>query len=1851
MIDILRVINGKETLVCSVAADNASQASEIMGRDEVSINLTVDEPLPLTVGNFIRVSGTIYTLNREPGFDKKSDVEYQYNLIFEGPVYRLLDKLFVNPISRLSVFTVSRNLKEFVRLITDNMNEIDPGWLPASNLPDTEPRNLAFDTTSCRNVLTRLAEEFDTEYYLAGKTIHFTERIGNPTGFVFEQGKGKGLYSISQEPVDNENTVTRLYPYGGSQNIKTGEGDANGRLFLPEKYLENFSEYNKVVEKEVEFPEIFPRFQGIVKTASGSDNKTITCPEIDFNITEHTISGTPAMINFLTGTLMGESFEFGWNNTTKEITLISKEDTTPLAPGENTKPNLPNTAKHAAPGDRFNLTNLLMPLSFVTRALDELRAKATEWLAFYSHSRVKYTLEIDHRFLRDKNTLHEGDLVTISIPETQTSKQLRITSVERNLHTGKVTCTVSNFLEEKWQKSIEGRIEKVSQSSNAMDSNLRNHVNNLNTHLSDHQRSVLSRLFVDDEGNLFTTENFYSQQSISARTTTPSGTHPTPSGSLGSLVNIGPWADQLPSAPRIMVQLSGATHWSSKLLSEVTGLDTEALYKYLTTNNYALKEDIPSLTGYATETFVTTRIGNLVNGAPAALDTLKEIADVLQTNVNSVNDLLTALGSKWTQNSTQLSNWDNAYNWGNHATAGYATQASVNTNFYGLTNANLITVSWKAKELTFENNTLLKSSPDALGVYESTLAAKGFCAKQILSSNNYADWLHVPPSGIYAKGNILSKETIAGKFISATDGTTIKIGNANGIASTLYTHYISTAAAHYFNKQIEVDGDIKIYSAGGNILGGTNNGVYLQLGNIRIVYDATNNALKVIKSDGTAANLYSTGALAARHAGAGTEPGSGGLIKNVYAYADLDKTYSNTTLTDTFNAYTINEVNKRLKAVEAKGLDTNSLAAYLNTNGYLNSTGIASFTGNIKANTLTAANYIGQWNGADQVYFFTSRGSLNSSDLNTFVSRNTGSYLVQYAGATSKLLNFNDRAGSTSSIEMLFHYDVSNPDFFQVRSGVDGNRNSEFISVYTSGNANKTTIDWAANCFIFSNYTKLQATTWGIGAYTSTGEGTYFTARGLTASDTFIDTANVPVNGIYSKGLILSKAGFKIGDDLTDLSKGGNNALRITMPTGYCDIGSQNSGYFHFETDRERFHFNKPLYIDGEIFAGTGYNKKVLHAGNASCTAAWLSNVGREYTLNLAASMYDQDTFYPVTIYISTTVGTKFWLTEALSGRSKPTWSAHSGGFSVAVEWESNGHGWGTIPISRYIKRASYMHTNSGTTPFGGIAQMANASREVFWIRGGGIYTLHIDGNNEAPEIHTSPYTHSNQTITTRTLAEAQYAWDNLYDVTSGLFAVNILYTSGNTALGRMDLPTITTIRGSQSDNGLLQLKSANAESSIGYYQNDTAVWTVGKGVGGGTGLDFGWWSNLPSKTAMKLSPGGTLSIYPTTINYTEGIRIANSSNNWSLILFGAVGDENTSANAWMIGKNDANALIFDRNGSFGATGNGMTLNSAGQLSVSKGVHCYSGYFTTANGWFQNDVAGTGLYNAQADARWYAVSGKWYADKAIDAKGFINAARFITGYDSGVTGSMSCSGWFRSSGSTGWLNDSYTGGIYQDDAEQVKVYNNKVFYNDGFRVWGIGGHHVGLKLYNASHIGINLANNTYTWGIYANANGTLYIGRRNGDVNDTSGDYALTIGGYDGTMTYNGNFSATGSVTARSVSDIRLKENIVPIEDALSIIRQLHPFYHTWKQTAFGYDANLNKGCDVGLSAQESEKIYPFAVSNLMNTGFLALEYQKFIPLTIAAINELACWKDEKSLKIEALESRVKYLETQLNKA
>lgn len=269
----------------------------------------------------------------------------------------------------------------------------------------------------------------------------------------------------------------------------------------------------------------------------------------------------------------------------------------------------------------------------------------------------------------------------------------------------------------------------------------------------------------------------------------------------------------------------------------------------------------------------------------------------------------------------------------------------------------------------------------------------------------------------------------------------------------------------------------------------------------------------------------------------------------------------------------------------------------------------------------------------------------------------------------------------------------------------------------------------------------------------------------------------------------------------------------------------------------------------------------------------------------------------------------------------------------------------------------------------------------------------------------------------------------------------------------------------------------------------------------------------------------------------------------------------------------------------------------------------------------------TQTYNATSYGTLYSVWTAYNSNKSDAAWSCstLNANGRVTCAD------VYSSSWLRTVGPTGWYSESYGGGIYMTDSDMVQVYNNKVLYNSGYRSWGIGGHYCGIKLYNTNHIGINLANSSYTWGIYSNQDGNMYIGRRNGDVNNTTGSYVVIITG--STLSVTGSVVASGEVTA--YSDARLKSNI----HTLNYRGRLIPRHYV-----------KDSKQSIGFIAQEVQALYPeLVLGQDKNRPYLSLNYNGCTAVLSAQLNHVEDEVTTLKNKVRELEIKVSVLTEQLH--
>ena len=199
---------------------------------------------------------------------------------------------------------------------------------------------------------------------------------------------------------------------------------------------------------------------------------------------------------------------------------------------------------------------------------------------------------------------------------------------------------------------------------------------------------------------------------------------------------------------------------------------------------------------------------------------------------------------------------------------------------------------------TAKNPNALSWSGYASGSYD------GSAAKSISIPNNTNQLTN-------GAGFITASASITGNAGSATklqNSRTINGTSFNGTANIVTSYWGTTRKlwGNSVNGNADVNGSITIANT---------DGVYVQIGDVRLVYDKANTAIKVVKSDGTtAANFYATGGITAYGASDGTSSG-GGLNGSVKSYADALKLTSES-LSEIASAYSVKALDSRISSLE-----------------------------------------------------------------------------------------------------------------------------------------------------------------------------------------------------------------------------------------------------------------------------------------------------------------------------------------------------------------------------------------------------------------------------------------------------------------------------------------------------------------------------------------------------------------------------------------------------------------------------------------------------------------------------------------------------------------------------------------------------------------------------------------------------------------------------------------------------------------------------------------------------------------------------------------------------------------------
>ena len=116
-----------------------------------------------------------------------------------------------------------------------------------------------------------------------------------------------------------------------------------------------------------------------------------------------------------------------------------------------------------------------------------------------------------------------------------------------------------------------------------------------------------------------------------------------------------------------------------------------------------------------------------------------------------------------------------------------------------------------------------------------------------------------------------------------------------------------------------------------------------------------------------------------------------------------------------------------------------------------------------------------------------------------------------------------------------------------------------------------------------------------------------------------------------------------------------------------------------------------------------------------------------------------------------------------------------------------------------------------------------------------------------------------------------------------------------------------------------------------------------------------------------------------------------------------------------------------------------------------------------------------------------------------------------------------------------------------------------------------------------------------------------------------------------------GTIVATNDIISFHSSDKRLKKNFNKIKDPIEKLKRISGYMFEWIENG---EIHPYTGKDIGVIAQEINSIIP-EITTLRNNGYLAVKYEKIVPLLIECIKENTNDIDELKKKIKELYNKI----------
>ena len=433
-----------------------------------------------------------------------------------------------------------------------------------------------------------------------------------------------------------------------------------------------------------------------------------------------------------------------------------------------------------------------------------------------------------------------------------------------------------------------------------------------------------------------------------------------------------------------------------------------------------------------------------------------------------------------------------------------------------------------------------------------------------------------------------------------------------------------------------------------------------------------------------------------------------------------------------------------------------------------------------------------------------------------------------------------------------------------------------------------------------------------------------------------------------------------------------------------------------------------------------------------------------------------------------------------------------------------------------------------------------------------------------------------------------------------------LYFTTANLTSNLSNLSTALNVFEGYTYN---QLGAISNTANIAYYQANNANAVAQAAFQLANTANQAWLAANAALAYASLVAGGTnqtLNLAFQTANAAFGSAnyVGSYANTINTSLNGINGVRANAAAAF----DQANLSLTYVSAAFNQSNNALTY------AISQGVTVTSAYNYANNTGYQLSYA-FGVSNAAFGT-------------ANGAFGFANNVN----YNLGITTTIATNAYGKANNAIASYNGTATGTLSLANfaTSGSANFNNYHTIDGNGGIFRTGGGNYGVRIYPSTGSSVLQFIDTYQstqWGsIYVN--GSLFGIGSDINIPVSIRSNGLAIGTFNTSgLSVTGQIWATDNITAYNTSDIKLKEIIKNLTNALTKVKQINGVEYDWTNEYIeeqgGEDGYFVRKHDVGVIAQEVEIILPEVVATRKD-GTKAVKYEKIVPLLIEAIKELS---------------------------